>query len=189
MYKDIPLTKRNILDVAKEYCAQYRFEVRVEFDRTLADEGFFDRANGKIVVGNALLTLPDWAGYYLIIRMLALAQQVLRPADFDRSVRRSKDYRVGADGKCAKWTSRGWQTVDVNAVWPQTPAYWRAASENMPHLLAASDIAAEEAHDLLTHDCARDNLHNLHYMASPKHPFPAEEYEKLFDRIDEAIDE
>lgn len=187
MYRDTPLTKRNITDVAKEYCAQYRFAVRVEFARDLAEEGYFDRTAGKIVVGRASWELPDWAGYYIVLRLLALAHQVLRPADFDRAICRSKDYRISPDGKCAKWTPDGWKTVDMQAVWPQTPDYWRAASENMPHLLAAADIAAEEAHDLLTHDCARDNLHNLHYMASPKRPFDRREYDGLFDRIDAEI--
>ena len=187
MYQDTPLTKRNILDLAAEYCAQYHFEVRVEFDRAAGDEGRFDRAGGKIVVGRACLEVPDWAGYYIVLRLLAFAHQVLRPADFDPAVCRSKDYRISPDGRCAKWTREGWRAVDLNATYPQSPAYWQGASENMPHLLDAAEIALEEAYDLLTHDCARDNLHNLHYMASPKHPFDRKEYAALFDKIDETL--
>ena len=175
------------MDLAKEYCDHHRFAVHLEFDRTIADEGFFDRTNGRILLGRAVFELPDWAGYYIVLRLLAFAHQVLRPADFDRAVARSKDYRIGSDGKCAKWTSGGWRVVDMNTVWSATPDYWVAASENMPHLLSAAEIALEEAYDLLTHDCARDNLHNLHYMASPKHPFVPQRYDLLFDKIDAAL--
>lgn len=186
MYTDTPLTKRNIRDAAAEYCAHHHIAVKITFDATVADEGGFDRTAATVVVGRALTEAPDWAGYYFLFRMLVEAHEVLRPADFDALTARSKDYRIGANGKCAKWTQGGWRVVDLNAVRPRPAAYWQAAALNMPHEVEAGEIAVEETYDLLTHDCQRDNLHNLHYMAHSRR-FERAEYPALFDEIDALV--
>jgi hypothetical protein len=77
--------------------------------------------------------------------------------------------------------------VDVQAVYPQNATYWTAAEANMPHLVAAGEIAVEEAYDLLTDDWAKENLHRLHYLTMPKADFSVEDYRLLFGRIDALV--
>ena len=187
MNQELCLTKRNVREAAEAYCAYNHFDVRIEFDRAYPEEGYFDRTSAKIVVGVAMTELPVWSAYYFLYRLLALAHQVLRPADFDPSVVASKDYRIAPDGKCAKWTRTGWVAVDVAAVYPEDKAYWTAAADNMPHLLSAGEIAVAETYDLMTNDWDKENLHHLHYMVSPKKPFAAEAYDVLFGRIDQLV--
>ena len=183
MYADVPLYRRNYTDAVRAYCDYNHIEVRLVFDASSPSEGWYDRARNTIRLGAPALEMPDWAGYYLVYRLLVEAHQVLRPADFDKIVARSAQYRL--DGStAAKWTEKGWREVDLGETMPHTEAWWRASADNMPHRVDAAERAREEAYDMLTHDCARDNLNTLHYMASPKGDCDAKEYKAVFDKID-----
>ena len=186
MYAEVPLFRRNYTDVVHAYCEQHKIEVRLVFGSNITSEGWYDRARNTIRLGAPALDMPDWAGYYLIYRLLIMAHQVLRSADFDRGVARSAQYRL--DGSAAaKWTDKGWQEVSLEEALPHTAAWWQAATDNMPHRIDAAERARAEAYDMLTHDCARDNLNTLHYMASPKTSFDPKEYKTIFAKIDALV--
>lgn len=183
MYADVPLYRRNYTDAVRAYCRQNGIDVRVVFDTNITDEGWYDHAHRTIRLGAPALEMPDWAGYYLVYRLLVQAHQMLRPADFAPVVAKSAQYRL--DGSvAAKWTAKGWREVSLGEAWPHPEAWWQAAADNMPYRVDAAERAREEAYDMLTHDCARDNLNALHYMASPKTSFDVRDYKALFAEID-----
>jgi len=187
MYSPTPLYRRNVTDAVNAYCDYHHLSLRLVFDKTDPGEGRWERETATLYIGNAVWETPDWAGYYVVYRFLVLAHQSLRPADFSKEVAQSAQYQICADGTVAKWSDDGYRRLDMQAVWPHDGGFWQRAADNMPHLLQASEAAVEEAYDMLTNDQDRDNLHTLHYMASPKTKMTAAEYDALFARIDEAL--
>lgn len=183
---DTPLYRTNIKDTIQAYCAGYALPLpQVLFDSTDMGEGHYVPDTHTLAIGRALLTVPDWAGYYALFLLLADMHLRLRPTDFSRLAQRSAQYRIMPDGRCGRLDNGKWQWVNLSAAHPTS--FWLAAAQNMPHLTEVAERAEEEAYDMMLNDVMRDNLHTVCYLSRPKTAF-AGDYNALFDAIDCEID-
>lgn len=181
-----PISPKEAQLITQQYAQAYALPLVLRMqamgtDWTLENDG----EQGVLCVPRELLRqMPSWAGYYSLYKQLCLAHQALRPTDFDADVQRSRLYRIGQDGLCARLVQEQWLAVRCTHL---SPLQWQAAATNAPHEAYARQFAVEQAYDCLTNDCDRDSLHGLAYWDGGKGSFGRAEYRDLWDYIDRAL--
>ena len=143
--------------------------------------GTFDPVKKTLFLNEEVLRgVPEYETAFYLFHELRHAEQYQHPERFDETIRRSLPYVVLYDGTCYRLDRGGWQECCLSGEEDFADIYL-----GLPYEVDANEYAYARVRSL----CGdREELGKLRDFWRPKRRRPEEVYQRLFQRIDEAIE-
>ena len=170
--------------LAGDFCAEKDLKISLSFQMPPGYEtanGTFDPVKKTLFLNEEVLRgVPEYEAAFYLFHELRHAEQYQHPERFDETIRRSLPYVVLYDGTCYRLDRGGWQECCLSGEEDFADIYL-----GLPYEVDANEYAYARVRSL----CGdREELGKLRDFWRPKRRRPEEVYQRLFQRIDEAIE-
>ena len=170
--------------LAGDFCAEKDLKISLSFQMPPGYEtanGTFDPVKKTLFLNEEVLRgVPEYEAAFYLFHELRHAEQYQHPERFDETIRRSLPYVVLYDGTCYRLNRGGWQECCLSGEEDFADIYL-----GLPYEVDANEYAYARVRSL----CGdREELGKLRDFWRPKRRRPEEVYQRLFQRIDEAIE-
>ena len=170
----------------ERYCREHDLEITLSWEMPEGYEtafGSFDPTCRTLFLNKSLLrTAPEEEALFYLYHELRHAEQYLHPERFGPEIQQSRQYVILYNGICFKLVGGVWRQCVLQG----EEAYFTDAYKSLPYELDANDFAFQKVVDDLG---VSPQLQKLYSFWVPKTRWKYQEYEKLFARIDEALEE
>lgn len=137
--------------------------------------------NTLFLNSNLLRQAEKYEALFYLYHELRHAEQYLHPERFGPEIQQSRQYVILYNGICFKLVGGVWRQCVLQG----EEAYFTDAYKSLPYELDANDFAFQKVVDDLG---VSPQLQKLYSFWVPKTRWKYQEYEKLFARIDEALE-
>ena len=137
--------------------------------------------NTLFLNSNLLRQAEKYEALFYLCHELRHAEQYLHPERFGPEIQQSRQYVILYNGTCFKLVGGVWRQCVLQG----EEAYFTDAYKSLPYELDANDFAFQKVVDDLG---VSPQLQKLYSFWVPKTRWKYQEYEKLFARIDEALE-
>lgn len=170
--------------LAGDFCAEKDLKISLSFQMPPGYEtanGTFDPVKKTLFLNEEVLRgVPEYETAFYLFHELRHAEQYQHPERFDETIRRSLPYVVLYDGTCYRLDRGGWQECRLNGEENFADIYL-----GLPYEVDANEYAYARVRSLCGDS---EELGKLRDFWRPKRRRPEEVYQRLFQRIDEAIE-
>ena len=179
----------NPWDWAREYinsfCEEKKINPHLSQDMPRGYEtafGSYDVTCNTLFLNLSLLQQAEkYEALFYLYHELRHAEQYLHPERFGPEIQQSRQYVILYNGTCFKLVGGAWRQCVLQG----DEAYFTDAYKSLPHELDANDVAFRKVADAVG---VSPQLKKLYSFWAPKIRWKYQEYEKLFVRIDEALE-
>ena len=170
--------------LAGDFCAEKDLKISLSFQMPPGYEtanGTFDPVKKTLFLNEEVLRgVPEYEAAFYLFHELRHAEQYQHPERFDETIRRSLPYVVLYDGTCYRLNRGGWQECCLSGEEDFADIYL-----GLPYEVDANEYAYARVRSLCGDS---EELGKLRDFWRPKRRRPEEVYQRLFQRIDEAIE-
>ena len=170
--------------LAGDFCAEKDLKISLSFQMPPGYEtanGTFDPVKKTLFLNEEVLRgVPEYEAAFYLFHELRHAEQYQHPERFDETIRRSLPYVVLYDGTCYRLDRGGWQECCLSGEEDFADIYL-----GLPYEVDANEYAYARVRSLCGDS---EELGKLRDFWRPKRRRPEEVYQRLFQRIDEAIE-
>ena len=170
--------------LAGDFCAEKDLKISLSFQMPPGYEtanGTFDPVKKTLFLNEEVLRgVPEYEAAFYLFHELRHAEQYQHPERFDETIRRSLSYVVLYDGTCYRLDRGGWQECCLSGEEDFADIYL-----GLPYEVDANEYAYARVRSLCGDS---EELGKLRDFWRPKRRRPEEVYQRLFQRIDEAIE-
>ena len=170
--------------LAGDFCAEKDLKISLSFQMPPGYEtanGTFDPVKKTLFLNEEVLRgVPEYEAAFYLFHELRHAEQYQHPERFDETIRRSLPYVVLYDGTCYRLNRGGWQGCCLSGEEDFADIYL-----GLPYEVDANEYAYARVRSLCGDS---EELGKLRDFWRPKRRRPEEVYQRLFQRIDEAIE-
>ena len=170
--------------LVESICAERGLSVILSWDMPQGYEtanGTFDPVAKTLFLDPAVLqSAPEYEAMFYLVHELRHAEQYQHPERFDETIRRSLPYVVLYDGTCYRLDRGVWQECCLSGEEDFADIYL-----GLPYEVDANEYAYARVRSLCGDS---EELGKLRDFWRPKRRRPEEVYQRLFQRIDEAIE-
>ena len=170
--------------LAGDFCAEKDLKISLSFQMPPGYEtanGTFDPVKKTLFLNEEVLRgVPEYETAFYLFHELRHAEQYQHPERFDETIRRSLPYVVLYDGTCYRLDRGGWQECCLSGEEDFADIYL-----GLPYEVDANEYAYARVRSLCGDS---EELGKLRDFWRPKRRRPEEVYQRLFQRIDEAIE-
>ena len=170
--------------LAGDFCAEKDLKISLSFQMPPGYEtanGTFDPAKKTLFLNEEVLRgVPEYEAAFYLFHELRHAEQYQHPERFDETIRRSLPYVVLYDGTCYRLDRGGWKECCLSGEEDFADIYL-----GLPYEVDANEYAYARVRSLCGDS---EELGKLRDFWRPKRRRPEEVYQRLFQRIDEAIE-
>ena len=170
--------------LAGEFCAEKDLKISLSFQMPPGYEtanGTFDPVKKTLFLNEEVLRgVPEYEAAFYLFHELRHAEQYQHPERFDETIRRSLPYVVLYDGTCYRLDRGGWKECCLSGEEDFADIYL-----GLPCEVDANEYAYARVRSLCGDS---EELGKLRDFWRPKRRRPEEVYQRLFQRIDEAIE-
>ena len=170
--------------LAGDFCAEKDLKISLSFQMPPGYEtanGTFDPLKKTLFLNEEVLRgVPEYEAAFYLFHELRHVEQYQHPERFDETIRRSLPYVVLYDGTCYRLNRGGWQECCLSGEEDFADIYL-----GLPYEVDANEYAYARVRSLCGDS---EELGKLRDFWRPKRRRPEEVYQRLFQRIDEAIE-
>ena len=170
--------------LAGDFCAEKDLKISLSFQMPPGYEtanGTFDPVKKTLFLNEEVLRgVPEYEAAFYLFHELRHAEQYQHPERFDETIRRSLPYVVLYDGTCYRLDRGGWQECCLSGEEDFADIYL-----GLPYEVDANEYAYARVRSLCGDS---EELGKLRDFWRPKRRRPEEVYQRLFQRIEEAIE-
>ena len=170
--------------LAGDFCAEKDLKISLSFQMPPGYEtanGTFDPVKKTLFLNEEVLRgVPEYEAAFYLFHELRHVEQYQHPERFDETIRRSLPYVVLYDGTCYRLDRGGWQECCLSGEEDFADIYL-----GLPYEVDANEYAYARVRSLCGDS---EELGKLRDFWRPKRRRPEEVYQRLFQRIDEAIE-
>ena len=170
--------------LAGDFCAEKDLKISLSFQMPPGYEtanGTFDPVKKTLFLNEEVLRgVPEYEAAFYLFHELRHVEQYQHPERFDETIRRSLPYVVLYDGTCYRLNRGGWQGCCLSGEEDFADIYL-----GLPYEVDANEYAYARVRSLCGDS---EELGKLRDFWRPKRRRPEEVYQRLFQRIDEAIE-
>lgn len=170
--------------LAGDFCAEKDLKISLSFQMPPGYEtanGTFDPVKKTLFLNEEVLRgVPEYEAAFYLFHELRHAEQYQHPERFDETIRRSLPYVVLYDGTCYRLDRGGWKECCLSGEEDFADIYL-----GLPYEVDANEYAYARVRSLCGDS---EELGKLRDFWRPKRRRPEEVYQRLFQRIDEAIE-
>lgn len=170
--------------LAGDFCAEKDLKISLSFQMPPGYEtanGTFDPVKKTLFLNEEVLRgVPEYEAAFYLFHELRHVEQYQHPERFDETIRRSLPYVVLYDGTCYRLNRGGWQECCLSGEEDFADIYL-----GLPYEVDANEYAYARVRSLCGDS---EELGKLRDFWRPKRRRPEEVYQRLFQRIDEAIE-
>ena len=170
--------------LAGDFCAEKDLKISLSFQMPPGYEtanGTFDPVKKTLFLNEEVLRgVPEYEAAFYLFHELRHAEQYQHPERFDETIRRSLPYVVLYDGTCYRLDRGVWQECCLSGEEDFADIYL-----GLPYEVDANEYAYARVRSLCGDS---EELGKLRDFWRPKRRRPEEVYQRLFQRIDEAIE-
>jgi len=144
--------------------------------------GTFDVVKNTLFINRRLFeNFAKYEALFYLFHEMCHALQYNKPYLFDEKIRKSLDYVIMYNGTCFKLVDNCWKACKIDG----DEAYFTEIYLNLPYEKAANAFAYEKVKSIFGESKELDNLYNFW---KPKKEVAFQEFESIFESIDNIVD-